>query len=564
MEDFYTMSEELKPEEGIAGRFVRTATDENGVLSAIEFTNVEDFNFAYDVVDAIAAKSPDKRALIHISKEKEERIFTFKEMMEYSNMAANYFESLGIKKGDIVMFVLKRHYQFWISVLALHKIGAIAIPASNVLKYTDYQYRIEAAGVKAVICTPDDNIPEAIEKADPDNRVMKIIVNTDRKGWLSFDSGIKECSKEHSRPQGEGALVAHEPALMMFTSGTTEHPKMVAHNHLYALGHYITAKYWHCNTPDGIHLTVSDTGWGKAFWGKLYGQWLCETTIFVYDFDAFDADSIFKLMEKYKVTTFCAPPTMYRILIRMDLSKYDLSSCRYFTTAGEALNPEVFYKFKEQTGFSIYEGFGQTETTLSIGNLQNTTPRPGSMGKASPLYKVMIMKPDGTIAAPNETGEIVFDISEGEPLGLFMEYYKDPERTAEVKKDGYYHTGDTAYMDEDGYFWFVGRVDDIIKVAGYRVGPFEIENEIMRIPYVLECAVTAVPDSTRGMAIKATIVLTEGTVGDEKLKRELKKYFREHIASYKRPRVIEFVDEMPKTTSSKIRRVEIREKDWKD
>jgi acetyl-CoA synthetase len=558
------MSVELRPEEGIAGKFVKTAFDENGVLSKIEFTNDESFNFAYDVVDALAEKTPDKRALIHISREKAEKIFTFKEIKEYSNQAANYYKSLGINKGDKVLFVLKRHYQFWISILALHKIGAIAIPASNILKVTDYKYRIEAADVKAVVCTSDDNIPAAMEEADADGKVIKVIVNGAREGWHNFDEDIKGFSPVFDRPTGADATKAHEPSIMLFTSGTTEHPKMVAHNYLYPLGHYITAKYWHCNRPDGVHLTVSDTGWGKALWGKIYGQWLCETTIFVYDFDAFDADSIFKLIEKYKITTFCAPPTMYRILIRMDLSKYDLSSCKYFTTAGEALNPEVFYKFKEQTGFTIYEGFGQTETTLSIGNLENTTPRPGSMGKASPLYDVKIMKPDGTLAAPNETGEIVFDISKGEPDGLFMEYYKDPERTAEVKKDGYYHTGDTAYMDEDGYFWFVGRVDDIIKVAGYRVGPFEIENEIMKIPYVLECAVTSVPDSTRGQAIKATIVLTEGTVGDEKLKRELKKYFRENIASYKRPRVIEFIKEMPKTTSSKIRRVEIRENDWKE
>ena len=349
----------------------------------------------------------------------------------------------------------------------------------------------------------------------------------------------------------------------MFTSGTTEHPKMVAHNHLYPLGHYITAKYWHCNKPGEVHLTVSDTGWGKALWGKLYGQWLCEACVFVFDFDTFSADTIFKLIEKYNISTFCAPPTLYRILIRMDMSKYNLSSLRYCTTAGEALNPEVFDVFKEKTGFTIYEGFGQTETTLTIGNLENTTPRPGSMGKASPMYDVRIMKADGTFAAPGETGEIVINIADGAPDGLFMEYYRDPQRTAEVMHDGFYHTGDTAYQDEDGYFWFVGRVDDIIKVAGYRVGPFEIENEIMRIPYVLECAVTSVPDSTRGQAIKATIVLTEGTVGDENLKKELKRYFKENIASYKRPRVIEFVDEMPKTISGKVRRVEFKEKDWK-
>ncbi len=559
------MSAEMRPEEGIAGRFIRTAFDENRVLSKIEFTNGEDFNFAFDVVDALAEKSPDKTALIYVSRDREERTFTFQDIKEYSNRAANYFTKLGIRKGDKVLLVLKRHYQYWFTMMALHKLGAIAIPATNILKATDYQYRIEAAGVKAVVCTPDDKIPDAMDTIDPDHSLTKVIVNCEeRPGWYAFDSGIMECSTVFDRPVGADAVKAKDTLFIMFTSGTTEHPKMVSHNHLYPLGHYITAKYWHCNTPDGIHFTVSDTGWGKALWGKLYGQWLCETCIFVYDFDTFSADNIFRLIEQYKITTFCAPPTLYRILIRMDMSKYNLSSLRYCTTAGEALNPEVFYKFKEATGFTIYEGFGQTETTLTIGNLQNTVPRPGSMGKASPLYDVRIMKPDGTFAGPNENGEIVINIENGQPAGLFMEYYMDPDRTSEVKRDGYYHTGDTAYQDEDGYFWFIGRVDDIIKVAGYRVGPFEIENEIMRIPYVLECAVTSVPDSTRGQAIKATIVLTEGTVGDEQLKRELKRYFKENIASYKRPRVIEFVKEMPKTISGKVRRVEIKEKDWKD
>ena len=551
------MSTEMRPEQGIAGKFVRSALDENGVLSKIEFTNSENFNFAYDVMDALADKEPDQTALIYVSKDRTiEKKFTFQDIKNYSNRAANYFKSLGIKKGDKVMLVLKRHYQYWFTMMALHKIGAIAIPATNILKATDYQYRIEAADVSAVVCTSDDGITAAIDTF-ADEKLTKIVVNHPADGWNFFDEGIMECSTEFPRPTGEDAVGGKDDILfVMFT-------KMVAHNHLYPLGHYITAKYWHCNKPGEVHLTVSDTGWGKALWGKLYGQWLCEACVFVFDFDTFSADTIFKLIEKYNISTFCAPPTLYRILIRMDMSKYNLSSLRYCTTAGEALNPEVFDVFKEKTGFTIYEGFGQTETTLTIGNLENTTPRPGSMGKASPMYDVRIMKTDGTFAAPGETGEIVINIADGAPDGLFMEYYKDPQRTAEVMHDGFYHTGDTAYQDEDGYFWFVGRVDDIIKVAGYRVGPFEIENEIMRIPYVLECAVTSVPDSTRGQAIKATIVLTEGTVGDENLKKELKRYFKENIASYKRPRVIEFVDEMPKTISGKVRRVEIKEKDWK-
>ena len=557
------MSTGMRPEEGIAGKFISASLDDNNVLEKIEFTNKDDFNFGFDVMDALAEKKPDDRALIYVSKNKEERIFTFKEMKEYSNRAANYFVKHGIKKGDKVMLVLKRHYQYWITMIALHKLGAIAIPATNILKASDYAYRIEAANIKAVICTSDDKIPDAMASIDPDNKLIKMIVNGEREGFLSFDQGIMEESTVFERPTGEDKVMAHDVLLMMFTSGTTEHPKLVSHNHLYPLGHYITAKYWHTNRAGEVHLTVSDTGWGKALWGKLYGQWLCETTIFVYDFDVFSADNIFKLIEEYHINTFCAPPTLYRILVKMDMSKYNLSSLRYCTTAGEALNPEVFYKFKELTGFTIYEGFGQTETTLTIGNLENTTPRPGSMGKASPLYDVRIMRPDGTFAEAGETGEIVINIEKGEPDGLFIRYENDLERTAEIKRDGYYHTGDTAYKDEDGYFWFVGRVDDIIKVAGYRVGPFEIENEIMRIPYVLECAVTSVPDSTRGQAIKASVVLTEGTVGDEALKRDMKRYFKENIASYKRPRVIEFVKEMPKTISGKVRRVEIKEKDWK-
>ena len=557
------MSTGMRPEEGIAGKFISASLDDNNVLEKIEFTNKDDFNFGFDVMDVLAEKKPDDRALIYVSKNKEERIFTFKEMKEYSNRAANYFVKHGIKKGDKVMLVLKRHYQYWITMIALHKLGAIAIPATNILKASDYAYRIEAANIKAVICTSDDKIPDAMASIDPDNKLIKMIVNGEREGFLSFDRGIMEESTVFERHTGEDKVMAHDVLLMMFTSGTTEHPKLVSHNHLYPLGHYITAKYWHTNRAGEVHLTVSDTGWGKALWGKLYGQWLCETTIFVYDFDVFSADNIFKLIEEYHINTFCAPPTLYRILVKMDMSKYNLSSLRYCTTAGEALNPEVFYKFKELTGFTIYEGFGQTETTLTIGNLENTTPRPGSMGKASPLYDVRIMRPDGTFAEAGETGEIVINIENGEPDGLFIRYENDLERTAEIKRDGYYHTGDTAYMDEDGYFWFVGRVDDIIKVAGYRVGPFEIENEIMRIPYVLECAVTSVPDSTRGQAIKATVVLTEGTVGDEALKRDMKRYFKENIASYKRPRVIEFVKEMPKTISGKVRRVEIKEKDWK-
>lgn len=555
--------QEMHPVEGLAGKYVSVCEDENGVLSGIEFHNDDNFNFAFDVVDVLGKTQPNKLAMLHISNDGKERRITFKDMMVYSNRAANYFRFLGIKRGDRVMLVLKRHYQFWFAILALHKIGAVAIPATNLLVKKDFEYRFKAAKVDAVLCTADGKVAVEVERAAKsyDGLKAKIMVGTSTlKGWRNFNRDMKYFSSEYKKPASLPG--GDDPMLMFFTSGTTSYPKIAEHTYKYALGHYVTAKYWQQVQSDGIHFTISDTGWGKALWGKLYGQWLAEAAVFTYDFDEFYANHILEMIEKYKITTFCAPPTVYRVLVHMNLDKFDLSSLVNVTTAGEALNPEIYEKFYRKTGFKIMEGFGQTETTLTICNLKGMHPVPGSMGKPSPQYKVGVMRPDGTLCDERETGEIVIDVRDGYPAGLFMGYYLDEKRTENVVYEGYYHTGDTAYMDDQGYLWYVGRVDDVIKSTGYRVGPFEIENEIMKLPYVLECAVTAVPDPIRGQAIKATVVLTDDVVGDDDLKKQMNKFFKSNLASYKRPKLIEFVKELPKTVSGKIRRVEIKERDW--
>ncbi len=546
----------------VADKFIKVKTDYDGVLKEISFKNEEQFNFAFDCIDAIAEKTPDKRAMLWVSDEKEEHTFTFGDMKKYSAMTANYLESLGIKKGDRVMLVLKRHYQFWFLVLALHKIGAIVIPATNQLVEHDFEYRYKAAGVKAIVCTSDGDVAQHAEKAAeqfPD--MLKIMVGGKRPRWHDFDSELTLCSDVYERSADTSC--GSDPMLMLFTSGTTGYPSIALHSHKYPLGHYPTAKYWHNVDPNGLHFTISDTGWGKALWGKLYGQWLCEAGVFTYDFDRFHSEDILPMFAKYNITTFCAPPTMYRFFIKEDLSKYDLSSIKYATTAGEALNPEVFHQFKKATGLTIMESFGQTETTMVISNLVGTTPKIGSMGKASPLYDVTILGTDGRELQAGETGEICIRIPEDgkAPCGLFLGYYNNEEKTNSVLHDGYYHTGDQATMDEDGYLWYVGRIDDVIKSSGYRIGPFEIESVIMELPYVLECAITGVPDPIRGQAVKATIVLTKGTTASDALVKEIQDYVKSHTAPYKYPRVVEFVAELPKTISGKIRRVEIRETD---
>ena len=542
----------------VAARFIETEEDGNGVLRSIRFKNTENYNFVYDTIDAIAAKTPDKLAMLHLDSEKRERRFTFADLKELSSRAANYFVSLGVKEGDRVMLVLKQHWQFWVAILALHRIGAVAIPATCQLMEKDFTYRFNKVGVSMLVCTGDGvTAAEAESAAAKIGGIKLVMANGKRDGWLDFDGSFMDFPASFERPAGVGG---EKPMLMLFTSGTSGYPRTVAHSFTYALGHYITARYWHNVEPDGLHYTISDTGWGKALWGKLYGQWLCEAPIFTYDFDRFHAEDILPLFAQYGITTFCAPPTMYRFFIKEDLSKYDLSSLRYANTAGEALNAEVFQQFRRATGLTIMEGFGQTETTMTVGNLVGTEARPGSMGKPSPMYDVDILLPDGRPAAAGETGEVVVRTDKGVPPGLFLGYWNDVEKTASAWHDGCYHTGDTAWRDEDGYFWYVGRVDDLIKSSGYRIGPFEIESVIMELPYVLECAVTGVPDPIRGQVVKASIVLTRGTEKSEERKKEIQQYVKTHTAPYKYPRIVEFFDELPKTISGKIRRVELREK----
>ena len=535
-------------------KFVDAQEDENGALQSIRFKNTETFNFGFDVVDTIARRDPEKLAMLHLDKYKNERRFTFKDIKDYSNQTANYFTSLGIQRGDKVMLVLKRHYQFWFAMVALHKLGAVAIPATNQLKEHDFEYRFNAAGVSAIVCTADGDTADIAQAAAAKCPQVKnlILVGGKKDGWRDFDEEFKLFTRHLDRP--EDASAGEDTARMFFTSGTTGNPKMAAHKHTYALGHYVTAKYWHCCQRDGLHLTISDTGWGKSLWGKLYGQWLCEGAVFVYDFDKFDENDILPMFAQYGITTFCAPPTMLRMLIRGDLSKYDLSSIQHMTTAGEALNPEVYKKFKEATGLEIMEGFGQTETTLTIANLVGTTPKIGSMGKASPQYDIDIVDPEGRSVAPGEVGEIVIRTKDAVPCGLYKEYYLDEEKTLDAWYDGVYHTGDTAWRDEDGYFFYVSRIDDVIKSSGYRIGPFEIESVIMELPYVVECGVSAVPDPVRGQVVKASIVLTKGTEGTEELKKEIQNYVKRNTAPYKYPRVVVFRDELPKTISGKIQR----------
>ena len=536
-------------------RFVETVEDDAGCLKHISFKNVDHFNFAFDIVDEIARRDPERLAMLHVSDHMTERRFTFKDMAEDSNRAANYLKALGIGKGDKVMLVLKRHFQFWPVVLACHKIGAVVIPATNQLMTHDFTYRFKAGDVKAIFCTADGLTAEQVERAEREVglSLVKVIVNGKREGWRPYDSEIHGYSSVYVRPSD--APGGKDPMLMFFTSGTTSYPKMALHSYTYALGHYVTAKYWHLVEPDGLHFTISETGWGKALWGKLYGQWLCEGAVFTYDFTRFDAEKILPMFAKYKITTFCAPPTMYRMLIKQDISKYDLSSIRHATTAGEALNPEVFVQFEKSTGLKIYEGFGQTETTLALANLIGDKLKPGSMGKPVPDYGIDLVDEDCQSVAPGEHGEIVVRTShDNAHPGIFLGYYKDEEKTNEAWRGGVYHTGDLAWKDEDGYYHYVGRADDVIKSSGYRIGPAEIENVIMELPYVLECGVSAAPDPVRGQVVKATIHLVKGQEPSEALKKDVQDYVKSHTAPYKYPRIVVFKDELPKTISGKIQR----------
>jgi len=538
----------------LCNEFVWGSEDENGMMTGINFANAERYNFAFDTVDAIARKEPDKLAMVHIDNDMVERRFTFKDMKDASSQCANYFKSLGIKRGDRVMVVLKRHYQFWFAILGLHKLGAIAIPATNQLMEHDFTYRFQAGGVSAILCTADGVTSEQVELAEKvcNLNLTKILVGGSKEGWHDFNEEYGLFSRRYLR--AEDAPCGDDPMLMLFTSGTTGYPKMAMHSYKYALGHYVTAKYWHLCQRSGLHFTISETGWGKALWGKLYGQWLCEGAVFTYDFDRFDAEKILPMFAKYNITTFCAPPTMYRMLIKQDLSKYDLSSIRHATTAGEALNPEVFYQFEKSTGLRIHEGFGQTEMTLGIANLFGTEIKPGAMGKPIPGYGIDIVDADGNPVEDGINGEIVIRTDPAPTCGVFLGYYLNEEATQNVWHDGMYHTGDVAWRDEDGYYWYVGRADDVIKSSGYRIGPFEIESTIMELPYVLECGVSAAPDEVRGQVVKASIVLVPGTEGTEELKKEIQNYVKSHTAPYKYPRIVVFRDELPKTISGKIMR----------
>ncbi len=546
------------------------------VENGTEFTNYEDlkknfkikvpenFNFSYDIVDRYEEKEPSKRALVWCDDTGDEKIFTFADIARESRRTANYLVSKGIKKGDAVMLILRRRYEFWFFITALHRIGAIAVPATNQLLQKDLEYRTNAAQIKMIV-SYDDTIQEEIEKALSASPSVKtlVTVQSDREGWISYSKEIESFGTDFPRPQGENATQNDDVMLLYFTSGTSGYPKMVQHNFAYPLGHIVTAKYWQNVIDDGLHLTVAETGWAKSVWGKLYGQWICGSAVFAYDMVQFKPGVMLKKIEQYGVTTFCAPPTVYNYLVRADIKKYDLSSLKYLVTAGEALNPEVYKKVYDATGLKMFEAYGQTEATVMAGNFPGMEPKPGSMGKPAPGYDLSIVRPDGTKCDPKEPGVLVLNLENDRPFGLFTGYYHDDERTKSVFENNKYLTGDTAYYDEDGYIWFIGRNDDVIKSSGYRVSPFEIESILQQHPAVLECAVTGVPDPRRGQAIKATIVLTKLYEASEQLRISILDWMKEKTATYKHPRIIEFVSSLPKTISGKIRRVEIRENDKK-
>lgn len=576
-------------------RYVTETYDADGVLTDFVVNCPDNFNFGYDVVDDIALNDPDRRAMVWCNPEGEEHTFTFADMKRWSDKTANFLADAGIGRGDMVMVILRRHYQFWFVATALAKLGAVMVPATFMLKEHDLEYRLNGASIKALVATSLGDIARVVDAVDDQcpSLQAKILVNgagggltpegpdgsillpegeligpaltgedgicaapSVREGWLDFNTGVRAASEDFERRE----TLAADPMLMYFSSGTSGNPKMVLHDSEYAIAHLVTAKHWHNVEPDGLHFTIADTGWGKAVWGKYYGQWLMEACVFTYDYDRFHPADILSLIGRYGITTLCCPPTMYRMMMGEDIDSFDLSSLVYSTTAGEALNPDLFDFWKEHTGLTIFEGFGQTETPLTVANLLNTTPRPGSMGKPVPLYNIEIQRDDGSRCDTGETGEVCIDIHEKAP-GIMLEYFRDPEKTADAMHEGWYHTGDTAWCDEDGYFWYVGRNDDVIKSSGYRIGPFEIESVLLEHGAVRECAVTGVPDPTRGKAVKATIVLAEGFEGTSELTRELQTWVKKRTAPYKYPRIVEYVEALPKTVNGKIRRAAIREVD---
>ena len=523
----------------------------------------DNFNFAYDIVDEYALKDPDKTALVWCDEKGNESIFSFKDLKYFSDKTANFLSSIGIRKGDAVMLILKRRYEFWFCILALHKIGAICIPATHLLTSKDIKYRNNAADVKMIITVPDEDVLHHIEEASPSSPSLlyKVVIGGGhQEAWISFDNGVEAASSNFTRPSGDLSTTNTDISLLYFTSGTTGMPKMVQHNFTYPLGHILTAKYWQNVQDNGLHLTIADTGWAKAVWGKIYGQWICGSAVFVYDYDKFVPKLLLEQIVKYGVTTFCAPPTIYRFLIKENLSHYQFKKLKYCVVAGEPLNPEVYNQFLQQTGIKLMEGYGQTELTVALATYPWIKPKPGSMGKPSPGYDIDILDEDENSCDIGQEGQIVIHTKNRKPVGIFDGYYRDPERTKSVWHDNIYYTGDMAWRDEDGYFWFVGRADDVIKSSGYRIGPFEVESALMEHPAILECAITAVPDLDRGQVVKATIVLAAGFEPCDTLAIEIQDHVKRVTAPYKYPRIIEFVQELPKTISGKIRRVELREK----
>ena len=583
----------------LSENYLSESRDRNGEVAHLSLHYPNTFNWAYDVVDDIALAEPDRPAMVWCNPEGEEHRFSFGDIKYWSDKCANFLVAQGVRKGDAVLVILRRHYQFWITAVALHKIGALLVPATFMLREHDLQYRLESAGIKAVICTDAGTIADVCDAVAPNcpDLQIKILVaaggaglavdkegfdpaphralsgpehicelTCEREGWIDYNTGVRAASDFWGRIP----TTVDEPMIMYFSSGTSGNPKMVLHDYTYALAHTITAKLWH-NTvgDDGLHFTIADTGWGKAVWGKFYGAWTMESCVFTYDFDRFHAHEILSHIDDYGITTLCCPPTMYRLLMRHmmhgEKTQYKLTSLVYCTTAGEALNPDLYDFWKRETGLTIYEGFGQTETPLTIANLNGSKPKPGSMGKIVPLYDIRILRSDHTECEDGETGEICIRYNpEHKPEGIMIEYYRDPEKTAEAIHDGWYHTGDTAWRDEDDYLWYVGRNDDVIKSSGYRIGPFEIESVLLEHPAVRECAVTGVPDPVRGKAVKATIVLHSAYEGTPELTKELQTYVKRETAPYKYPRIIDYVDELPKTVNGKIRRVAIRKKDEAD
>ena len=529
----------------------------------LHFKIKENFNFAYDVMDVWAEEQPDKLALLWTNDQGVEIRLTFADLKRRSDQAASYLQSLGIGRGDMVMLIEKRRLEWWISMLALCKLGAVAIPATHMLTKKDIIYRNARASVKGIICVGEPYVLGQVTAAMPDSPTVKTLISIGPEVPEGFHDWMAEIDSAPQFVRPSHVNDNEDTMLMYFTSGTSGEPKMVAHDHLYALGHLTTGVFWHNLSEDSIHLTVADTGWGKAVWGKFYGQWFAGAAVFVYDHEKFAADNMLHQMEKYHVTSFCAPPTVYRFLIREDFSQYDLSALRYCCTAGEALNPAVYDKFYELTGIRLMEGFGQTETTMTLGTMPWMDPKPGSMGIPNPQYDIDLVRPDGTPCEDGEKGEIVVNTRNGKPIGLFKGYYRDEELTKKAWDNGVYHTGDMAWRDEDGYYWFEGRIDDVIKSSGYRIGPFEVESALMTHPAVVECAITGVPDEIRGMVVKATVVLGAEwkSKASDALVKDLQNHVKRVTAPYKYPRIIEFVDELPKTISGKIRRVEIRAND---